>query len=94
MTAPVHPDSDNSGNNMATKKSTAIGKKKRKTGEKGPATIGVGTAPTPKSLAWKKLTQEALWKSIGDDSEAHFGVRIPADWYDLIDSFIKLEFKL
>ena len=79
MTAVVHPDSDNSGNNPAMK-----GKKKRKTGEKGAITIGVGTAPTPKSLAWKKLTQDALWKSIGDDSEAHFGVRIPAAWYDTI----------
>lgn len=81
MTAAVHADSDNSGNNMVTKKSMAVGKKKRKIGERVTTIIGGGSTPTPKSMDWKKLTQESLWKSIGDDSYAHYGVRIPVDWY-------------
>lgn len=42
--------------------------------------LGAGSGPTPKTMAWTRLSQETLWKQIGDDSEAHFGLRIPSDW--------------
>ncbi|KAL3103177.1 hypothetical protein niasHS_002363 [Heterodera schachtii] len=73
-------------NGVALKKSTGA-RKKRRYGyfDKGNV-IGAGSGPTPKTMAWAKLSQESLWKSIGDDSYAHFGLRIPSD---CCDSFIE-----
>uniref|UniRef100_A0A183C8G3 EIF3_p135 domain-containing protein n=1 Tax=Globodera pallida TaxID=36090 RepID=A0A183C8G3_GLOPA len=70
-----------------TQKKSTGGRKKRKYGylEKGHA-IGAGSGPTPKTMAWTKLSQDILWKSIGDDSHTHFGFRIPSD---CCDSFVE-----
>jgi hypothetical protein len=86
---PLHEstaDGGNNGGSTATstannKKAGGTGKKKRRPGERnGGPPIGGGNSPTPKSMAWTKLTQKALWKQIGQESEAHFGLSIPADW--------------
>lgn len=88
---PLHEstaDGGNNGGSTATstannKKAGGTGKKKRRPGERnGGPPIGGGNSPTPKSMAWTKLTQKALWKQIGQESEAHFGLSIPADCCD------------
>jgi len=59
-------------------------KKKRRTPANG--LVSSSCSPTPKSIAWTKLTQEAFWKELSDDSLSHFDYVIPCK---NCDSFIE-----
>ena len=80
VTAMAQQDSDNSGSAGAPVKKVGGGKKKRKAVDKNNPHLSNGTGPTPKSMAWTKLTQDILWKTIGEDSESHYGLRILSAW--------------